>query len=115
MEAPVSTADINQFMALDMRVGTIVSAVVFEKARKPAYQLQIDFGELGLKKSSAQITDLYTPETLLGKQVIAVVNFPPRQIANFISEVLVLGSVSHEGKVTLLQPERLVPNGEKIA
>jgi tRNA-binding protein len=111
----VPSADIGQFLALDMRVGTVVSAIVFEKARKPAYQLQIDFGKLGIKKSSAQITDLYTPETLVGKQVIAVVNFPPRQIANFISEVLVLGSVNEEGKVTLLQPERLVPNGEKIA
>jgi len=115
MEEPISTVDITQFLALDMRVGTIVSAVVFEKARKPAYQLQIDFGELGLKKSSAQITDLYTPETLVGKQVVAVVNFPPRQIANFISEVLVLGSVNGEGRVTLLRPERLVTNGEKIA
>jgi len=115
MEDSVSKADINQFLTLDMRVGTIVSAVVFEKARKPAYQLQIDFGELGLKKSSAQVTDLYTPETLEGKQVIAVVNFPPRQIASFISEVLVLGSVNEKGHVTLLQPERLVSNGEKIA
>ena len=115
MENPILPADINQFLALDMRVGTIVSAMVFESARKPAYQLQIDFGELGLKKSSAQITDLYTPETLVGKQVVAVVNFPPRQIANFISEVLVLGSMDGKGKVTLLQPERLVPNGEKIA
>lgn len=108
-------ADLAQFMALDMRVGTILEARVFEKARKPAYQLKIDFGPLGIKQSSAQVTALYSPESLLGMQVISVVNFPPRQIANFISEVLVLGSVDEEGKVTLLKPERAVKNGGKIA
>jgi tRNA-binding protein len=102
-------------MALDMRVGTILKAEPFPKARKPAFRLLIDFGALGLKKSSAQITDLYTPESLVGKQIIAVVNFPPRQIADFISEVLVLGSVNERGEVTLLKPERSVNNGEKIA
>lgn len=107
--------DIQTFMALDMRVGTILKAEPFPKARKPAFRLLIDFGALGLKKSSAQITDLYTPESLVGKQIIAVVNFPPRQIADFISEVLVLGSVNERGEVTLLQPERSVNNGEKIA
>lgn len=109
-------ADISQFSALDIRVGTIMEAVPFEKARKPAFQLRIDFGpSLGIKKSSAQITDLYTPETLVGRQVVAVVNFQPRQIANFISEVLVLGSVDADGAVTLLQPERPASNGDQIA
>lgn len=115
MENPVPQADVSQFFALDIRVGTILTAEPFAKARKPAYQLLIDFGPLGTKKSSAQITDLYTPETLLGRQVVAVVNFPPRQIANFVSEVLVLGSVNEQGHVTLLQPERPAANGEKIA
>lgn len=116
MENPATgAADISQFTALDIRVGTVLAAEPFAKARKPAYKLRIDFGPLGIKKSSAQITDLYTPEILVGRQVIAVVNFPPRQIADFISEVLVLGSVNEQGHVTLLQPERAAANGEKIA
>ena len=85
----------------------------FEKARKPAYQLWIDFGKLGIKKSSAQITTLYQKEELIGKQIIAVVNFPPRQIADFFSEVLVLGVYNQAG-VVLLKPDRKVENGEKI-
>ena len=85
-----------------------------EKARKPAYQLEVDFGdEIGIKKSSAQITDYYTPEALVGKQVLAVVNFPPRQIANFFSEVLVLGTYS-EGGVVLIRPDKEVKNGDKL-
>jgi len=115
MENAIPGADISQFMALDIRVGTILSAQPFAKARKPAYQLLIDFGPLGTKRSSAQITDLYTPETLVGRQVVAVTNFPPRQIANFISEVLVLGSVDGNHVVTLLQPERPASNGDKVA
>lgn len=115
MHEPAEQADIAQFLALDIRVGTVLSAEPFAKARKPAYQLLIDFGPVGTKRSSAQITDLYTPETLVGRQVIAVVNFPPRQIAHFISEVLVLGSVNVQGQVTLLQPERVAANGDKIA
>ena len=104
----------DDFMKLDIRVGTIVSAKVFEKARRPAYQLEVDFGEeIGVKKSSAQITDHYTPESLVGRQVLAVVNFPPRQIANFMSEVLVLGTYS-EGGVVLIAPERNVKNGDKL-
>jgi len=101
-------------MKLDIRVGTVLSAKVFEKARKPAYQLEIDFGEeLGIKRSSAQITQHYSPEELPGKQVLAVVNFPPRQIANFFSEVLVLGTYS-EGGVVLIRPDKEVKNGDKL-
>ena len=103
------------FEKIDIRVGTIVSAIPFDKARKPAYQLEIDFGELGIKKSSAQITNLYKVEELSGKQVVAVVNFPPKQIANFFSECLVLGVVGAAGEVTLLHPERKVKNGLKIS
>lgn len=104
----------DDFMKLDIRVGTIVEAKVFEKARKPAYQLVVDMGqELGLKRSSAQITQQYTPEELIGKQVLAVVNFPPRQIANFFSEILVLGTYS-EGGVVLIAPDKPVQNGDKL-
>ena len=102
------------FMKLDIRVGTIVAARNFEKARRPAYQLEVDLGEeLGVKRSSAQITEHYTPESLIGKQVLAVVNFPPRQIANFFSEVLVLGTYS-EGGVVLITPDLPVRNGDKL-
>ncbi len=98
-------ATFDDFMKLDIRVGTITEAKVFEKARKPAYQLVVDLGgEIGLKRSSAQITEHYKPEELVGKQVLAVVNFPPRQIANFMSEVLVLGTYS-EGGVVLITPD----------
>jgi len=108
------TATFDDFMKLDIRAGTIVEAKVFEKAKRPAYQLKVDFGEeLGVKKSSAQITEQYTPEELVGKQVLAVVNFPPRQIANFMSEVLVLGTYS-EGGVVLIAPDKAVKNGDKL-
>ena len=107
-------ASFDDFMKLDIRVGTIVSAKNFEKARKPAYQLEVDLGEeLGIKRSSAQITDHYRPEELIGKQVLAVVNFPPRQIANFFSEILVLGTYS-EGGVVLIKPDKPVKNGDKL-
>lgn len=107
-------ATFDDFMKLDIRVGTIVEAKPFEKARKPAYQLVVDMGqELGLKRSSAQITQQYTPEELMGKQVLAVVNFPPRQIANFFSEILVLGTYS-EGGVVLITPDKPVQNGDKL-
>ena len=104
------------FEQLDIRTGTIKEARVFEKARKPAYQLVIDFGsEIGIKQSSAQITHLYQPENLVGMQVIALVNIPARQIANFISECLVLGAVNTNGSVVLLQPQQTIANGLKIA
>ncbi|MBP3209515.1 MAG: tRNA-binding protein [Oscillospiraceae bacterium] len=107
-------ATFDDFMKLDIRVGTITEAKVFEKARKPAYQLVVDFGEeIGKKRSSAQITDHYTPEGLVGKQVLAVVNFPPRQIADFMSEVLVLGTYS-EGGVVLITPDKPVKNGDRL-
>lgn len=105
-----------EFEKVEMRVGTILEVHDFPKAKNPAWQLTIDFGELGIKKSSAQIIQLYPDkEKLIGKQVIAVVNFPPKQIANFISECLVLGVVSEGKEVTLLQPERPVKNGLRIA
>ncbi len=104
----------DDFEKLDIRVGTILSARPFEKARKPAYQLEIDFGgQIGVKKSSAQITEHYSPADLIGKQVLAVVNFPPRQIANFFSEVLVLGTYS-AGGVVLIAPDKPVQNGDKL-
>ncbi|MFC4805498.1 tRNA-binding protein [Filifactor villosus] len=104
----------DDFLKLDIRVGTIVEAKVFEKAKKPAYKLRVDFGpELGVKNSSAQITELYTSEDLVGKQVLAVVNFPPRQIADFMSEVLVLGTYS-EGGVVLITTDKDVKNGDKL-
>ena len=107
-------ATFDDFLKLDIRVGTIVKAKPFEKARRPAYQLRVDLGEeLGIKKSSAQITEHYTPEELIGKQVLAVVNFPPRQIADFMSEILVLGTYS-AGGVVLIAPEKPVKNGDKL-
>ena len=107
-------ATFDDFMKLDIRVGTITEAKIFAKARKPAYQLVVDFGpELGTKKSSAQITQHYTPEELVGRQVLAVVNFPPRQIADFMSEVLVLGTYS-EGGVVLIRPDKAVQNGDRL-
>lgn len=106
----------DEFMRVEMRVGTILSAEVFKEARQPAYRLLIDFGtEIGQRKSSAQITQLYQPEDLIGRQVVAVVNFPPKQIANLMSECLVLGAVGPDKTVTLLSPERQIPNGQRIA
>jgi tRNA-binding protein len=102
------------FEKVDIRTGTILEVNDFPGARKPAYQLSIDFGELGIKRSSAQITKLYTKEELIGKQVIAVVNFPVKQIANFFSECLVLGVYNENNDVVLLQPTLPVKNGSKM-
>lgn len=102
------------FQKIDIRVGTIRAVYDFPEARKPAYRLEIDFGPLGVKRSSAQITQLYTKEELIGKQVIAVVNFPPKQIGKFLSEVLTLGLPDEKGSVVLLMPNMNVPNGGRL-
>ena len=102
------------FMKVEMRVGTIISAEVFKEVRNPAYKITVDFGPFGIRKTSAQITTLYQPDELIGKQVVAVINFPPKQIATMMSECLVLGGVGESKEVTLLQPERQVKNGTRI-
>ena len=102
------------FEKIDIRSGTIIEVSDFEKARNPAYQLKIDFGDLGIKNSSAQITELYTKEDLVGKQILAVVNFPVKQIANFFSECLVLGVYGENKEVTLLLPSLAVKNGSMV-
>ncbi|GAB1544884.1 tRNA-binding protein [Scytonema sp. NUACC21] len=104
-----------EFEKVDIRVGKIIKVEDFPKARKPAYKLWIDFGDLGIKKSSAQITKLYEKEDLIDRLILAVTNFSPRQIADFMSEVLVLGVVLEDGEVTLIQPDRDVPLGKKIS
>ncbi len=104
----------DEFMEFDIRVGEIIKAEPFPEARKPAYKLTIDFGaELGERRSSAQITEIYTAEELVGKQILAVVNFPPRKVASFVSEVLVLGVYNQKG-VILVQPERPAALGERL-
>ena len=104
----------SDFEKVDIRIGTIVEATIFTKAKQPAYQLVIDFGPLGIKKSSAQITHHYSTEELIGIQIIAVVNFPPKQIANFFSECLVLGVYDEQNKVVLLRADKKMINGDKI-
>ncbi|WP_232830172.1 tRNA-binding protein [Lewinella sp. IMCC34191] len=103
-----------EFERVEMRVGTVLAAEVFAEARRPAYKLRIDFGAFGIRKSSAQITDRYQAEELVGRQVVAVVNFPPKQIATMMSECLVLGAVGSDKVVTLLAPDQSVVNGTRI-
>ena len=111
MTEPIRYED---FAKVDIRVGQIIQVESFPKARKPAYKLWIDFGALGTKKSSAQITKLYPQEELIGQYVLAVVNFPPRQVADFMSEVLVLGVVLENEEVALIQPDRAVKLGKRV-
>lgn len=109
------TITYDDFAKVDIRVGTIVEVQPYPEARRPAFKLAIDFGpEIGVKKSSAQVTVHYTPQRLLGRQVAAVVNFPPKQIGRFMSEVLVLGFPDAEGEVALIGPDPSVPNGGKL-
>lgn len=104
------------FEKVELRAGTIIEVNDFPKAKKPAYQLKVDLGdEIGIKQSSAQLTKLYSKEELLGKQVLCVTNFPPRQIANFLSEILITGYILEDGEVVLSSIERLVPNGTRLA
>ena len=115
MDTLAATIAFDDFLKADIRVGTIVAAEPFPEARKPAIKLRIDFGDaIGVKKSSAQITDHYTPEALVGRQVAAVVNFPPRQIGPFMSEVLTLGFPDADGKVVLIAPTERVPDGGRL-
>ncbi|MGN8646479.1 chaperone CsaA [Gracilibacillus sp. HCP3S3_G5_1] len=108
-------ATYDDFTKLDLRIGTVIEAEQFKEARKPALKLKIDFGTLGVKQSSAQITKRYKPEQLIGRQVVAVVNFPPLRIAGFKSEVLVLGGIPEQDDVVLLSPDEVVKNGTKIS
>lgn len=103
------------FVKVDIRVGTIINVEEFPAARKPALKLFIDFGpQIGIKKTSAQITNLYSKENLIGRQVLAVVNFPPKQVGSFMSEVLVLGLSNESNDIVLIEPDRTVPNGQRL-
>ncbi len=109
------TISFDDFLKIDIRVGTVIDVQKFPEARIPAYKLQIDFGnDIGIKKTSAQITDNYAPEDLKGKQIAAVINFEPKQIGKFMSEVLVLGFPDENGKVTLIEPDQPISNGVRL-
>ncbi|OUS14648.1 tRNA-binding protein [Rhodospirillales bacterium 47_12_T64] len=115
MSERTSEITFEDFLKVDIRVGTVVDAQAYPEARRSAIKLWVDFGEgLGVRKSSAQITDHYKPEELIGRQVMAVVNFPPRQIGKFMSEILVLGASDAEGGILLISPDKEVPNGSKM-
>lgn len=112
----METIQWDEFQKVELRVGTIVSVDAFPEARKPAYKIKVDFGsDIGIKQSSAQVTDLYTLEELVGRQIVGVVNFPPKQIGPFISEFLITGFYQDDGSVVLAVPEREVKNGAKLA
>ena len=112
----MDTISFDDFLAVDIRAGTVTAAEPFPEARKPAIKLWVDFGgEIGVRKSSAQITDHYSPEELIGHQVMAVVNFPPRQIGPFMSEIVVLGFPDKDGAILLARPDSDVPNGARMA
>jgi len=110
----IDTITWNDFEKIHLCIGTIISAEIFKEAKNPSYKMLIDFGEMGQKKSSAQITKLYTPDELIGKQIIAVVNFPPKQIVNIMSDCLVLGGIGDDKEIILIQPDRTVKNGTRI-
>lgn len=115
MSEPAPQITFDDFMKVDIRIGTVIAAEPFPEARKPAIKMRIDFGEaVGEKRSSAQITVHYTPEMLVGRKVMAVVNFPPRQIGKFMSEVLVLGYADEAGAIVLAVPDKDVPNGARL-
>ena len=114
IDSPSETIQFSDFLKVDLRAGTIVKVEDYPEARKPAYKLEIDFGPLGKKRSSAQITHHYTKEQLLGKQVIAVLNFPPKQIGKVLSEVLTVGVPDEQGHVVLLELGTAVPNGVRV-
>ena len=103
-----------EFIKIDIRTGTIINAEVFDGVDKPAYKVQIDFGELGIRKTSAQLTRIYKPEDIIGRQILAVINFPKKQIKNFMSECLILGVIGQEGDVVLVETERKTLNGLRI-
>lgn len=114
-ESAAATIDFDAFLAVDIRIGTVVEAQAFPEARKPALKLTIDFGpSIGRKRSSAQITEHYSPDDLVGRQVAAVVNFPPRQIGKFLSEVLTVGFADDSGAVVLFRPDQPVPDGSRL-
>jgi len=114
MNTTVNTINWSDFTKVDMRIGTIISAEIFKEVNTPAYKLHIDFGEFGIKKTSAQITKLYIAEELIGKQIVAIINFPPKQIANMMSECLLLCVVGDTNDVVILNPERKVQNGLRV-
>lgn len=111
----METINWNDFEKVELRVGTVLEVFEFPKARKPAYKMKIDFGPFGVRMSSAQITKHYTPEALVGRQVVAVINFPEKQIADFMSQCLVTGFTDEQGDIVLTAVERMVPNGTKIS
>jgi tRNA-binding protein len=114
-ETTMETISWEDFEKVELRAGTVLKVEPFPEAKKPAYKIWVDFGPFGIKQSSAQFTKLYRVEELVGRQVIGVINFPPKQIAHFKSEVLITGFILDKGEVVLAQPERKVPNGSKVA